>query len=392
MENKSIKCICSTFASRYQQADYYMRRRNIIFIGSFKTPTAGENLGGQMFACRTLVDSYLSEFINFIQIDTTVSAEAQPNKILRIPLVISRFIKLIFHLFFSKVDKALIFTCNGTSFMEKGLMALVCKLFKKEVILAPRCGMIIDDIQKNGLQKKYIKYVVSKSDYIICQSNYWKEVFEKLISTKNENKFIIQPNWINEKAYLENLLDYDTKMHDDQLSIIFIGWLEKYKGITDLIHAAKILKEYKDKIKFEIYGSGDSLEEIKKLIAEFKLSDMITLKGWANQEKKFLALRKAHIYILPSRKEGFPNALLEAMVSELPVIATDVGAVPDIIKNYENGIITPSEKPEDLASNLKTLIEDAHLRKRLAKNAKISILSTYTIEKSIDNFKSLLVS
>ncbi len=363
--------------------------KRVLFVGSFKDAPDGST-GGQMFACKTLINSSVNQTINFILIDTTSISVPPPPIIQRLPYVLFRLFRFAYHLVFSNIDKALIFTADGTSFMEKGLMALMAKMVGKEVILAPRSGMLKDDIEKGGGLMRFIKHVFTKCDIVICQSKIWKKEFLQLVNNKNPEKFIVQPNWIDESQYSDNTLSYETKLHSDTINIIYIGWLESFKGIIDFINAISQLSPANKNIHVGIYGDGSLAEQAAQLIVQRKLSDYVKLEGWANPEMKLCVLRKADIYVLPSHREGFPNALLEAMISELPVIATDVGAIPDIITSGQNGLIVPSEDEVTLATNISTLIEQPDLRLKLAKNAKKTVLECYTTAKALTNFRKIL--
>lgn len=369
-----------------------MKKKRILFVGSFKNAAADGSVGGQMFACRTLVNSHLTDKINFIKIDTTAKSVPSPPIIQRIPFVLFRFFQLFFHLIFSRIDKALIFTAEGTSFMEKGLMVLICKIFRKDVILAPRSGMILDDIKRNGKLKKFIKYIFSKSDYVVCQSTFWKAEFVKLTVDMSTDKFIIQPNWIDEKIYQATYIPYEEKNKDEFINILYIGWLEEFKGIIDLIYAVDKLKETNQNFHLYVYGSGSLKIKLQELITTFKIGSFVTLEGWADQQAKIKAFQNAHLYVLPSHKEGFPNSLLEAMISELPVLATEIGAIHNIIEDKKNGIITPSKNPDSLAEKIKLLIDDPALRTILAQSAKSTVVSNYTTKRALRNLGEFLVN
>ena len=102
---------------------------NVIFIGSFVDEAKDGSVGGQMFACRSIVNSKVSDHVNFLLIDSTVDRVPVPPLYQRFYKVIPRFLLLFKYLLTKKVDKVLIFCSAGPSFIEKGLAAIICKLF-----------------------------------------------------------------------------------------------------------------------------------------------------------------------------------------------------------------------------------------------------------------------
>jgi glycosyltransferase involved in cell wall biosynthesis len=97
------------------------------------------------------------------------------------------------------------------------------------------------------------------------------------------------------------------------------------------------------------------------MIRQHKLEDIVFFEGWVSGEKKTTLLQESDVYVLPSYFEAMPLSILEAMSYGLPVIATTVGGVPEIVKNGKNGfLITPGDKKE-LAKSIKMFLHDMSL-------------------------------
>ncbi len=94
-------------------------------------------------------------------------------------------------------------------------------------------------------------------------------------------------------------------------------------------------------------------------------------------------LKNFDIFVLPSLKEGLPYVLLEASLAEIPIIATNVGGVPEIIENEKTGLLIKPAKPDEIADALKTLINNPELAKTLAQNARQKILKEFSFEKML---------
>ncbi|MGN6264158.1 MAG: glycosyltransferase family 4 protein [Ginsengibacter sp.] len=366
-------------------------KKKVIFVGSFRKATKDGSTGGQMFACKSLINSPLNEDIDFITIDTTAVSVPPPHVIVRLFKAIKRIIIFIFKLLTHKINAILIFSADGFSFIEKGLMALIGKIFQKKVIFAPRSGLSKDDYQKSRFMRMYMKFILNQVDYIICQGNRWKEFYQKVTTDySSTSKFVIQQNWLNIDEYVQNQKEYS--INDSSLiKVMYLGWIEEYKGIYDILKAVKETSDKGIEIELKIYGSGSKLKEAKELAKDLHLNDNVHFEGWANQTVKLNALAETDIFVLPSHKEGFPNSLLEAMASQLPVIATNVGGVADLIKNEYNGILIEQNNVQALSDAMIQLATDGNVRRFLATNARKAVIENNSVQKACQTFASLFM-
>src|SRR3989338_621462 len=157
------------------------------------------------------------------------------------------------------------------------------------------------------------------------------------------------------------------------------------KGLKYFIEAVKILKINYDmnleKIKFLIIGDGQERSNLESRIINYGLEKEIMLLGQIPEAFKYI--KAFDIFVLPSVKEGFPWTILEAMAAKVPVIATSVGAVPEIIKNGENGIMAEPKNPQQIAEAIKYLIENEKTRQEFAIQAHQTILFKFPMEKMV---------
>jgi glycosyltransferase involved in cell wall biosynthesis len=119
------------------------------------------------------------------------------------------------------------------------------------------------------------------------------------------------------------------------------------------------------------------LTEAGKYFRDIKFTIMSNLPDAARYLKNF------DIFVLPSLKEGLPYVLLEAGLAELPVIATDVGGIPEIIEDEKTGLLINPAKPKEIADAIEKLIKDEKLRKTLAQNLHQKILQEFSFEKML---------
>lgn len=146
---------------------------------------------------------------------------------------------------------------------------------------------------------------------------------------------------------------------------VIIANLIAYKGHLDLVDAVATLA---DPLRIDCYGDGPERPRIEARIRERGLEDVVRLCG--RRPGAADAYRQAQFAVLASHEEGFPNAVLEAMASGLPVVATTVGGVPELVDHGETGLLVPPHDPEALGAAIGRLAGDPSLRVRLGRAAR----------------------
>lgn len=156
---------------------------------------------------------------------------------------------------------------------------------------------------------------------------------------------------------------------DGRSIVLGAGRLSGEKGFDLLIDAFAGLADDHPNWRLVILGDGPQQRELAMHIGRWGLEDRIELRGWVTVPADWYAA--ADVFVLPSRYEGFPNALLEAMACGNAAIATDCGpAISDIIRDGENGLIVPAEDTVELARGMRSLLTDSDLRTRLGNAAR----------------------
>lgn len=184
----------------------------------------------------------------------------------------------------------------------------------------------------------------------------------------------------------------------DELWVGTIANLYKNKGLEFLIEAAGMVNDSLKETGFDlpvttfIIGEGQLQEELHEQIEHHSLQNQIFLTGRLKDAWKYL--KAFDIFVLPSLKEGFPFVLLEAMTAQVPVIATQVGAIPEVIEDKKNGILVPPGNSSILAENILELIHHEGVRVEIGKRAKAQVSRKYTLKaliRSVEKVYSSLV-
>ncbi len=166
-----------------------------------------------------------------------------------------------------------------------------------------------------------------------------------------------------------------------------IGRLIRIKGADLLIEVASVVKQIDKRIKFLIVGSGLLEQDMRSQIVTRDLSDTVFMLGRRTDVPELFAA--IDIYLIPSRGEGAPVTLFEAMAAGKPVIATRVGGIPDIIEDGENGILVPPEDSNAMANAILRLANDDDLRDKLGKNARKKFAESYSSEAILSKIEAL---
>ena len=365
-----------------------MQKKEILFVGSFNEKIAKGGVGGQMYASRVIVHSELSNSINWTLIDSTADSNISLNLFNRISRAVNRVFRFTFFLLTRRFDYVLIFTGEGWSFWEKGFMSILAKkITRSSVIIAPRSGFIINDIDRRGLLFHFIKFVFERVDVVICQSMVWKEYFENIVSVNKRPVFKI----------IENLIDFDIYNKNNRLYvservttvILFMAWVSREKGIFELIEAINLLRRDRNNFKLIIAGSGKDYDEVYRKIEEYSLMSYVELKGWVLGSSKMELLKCADIFVLPTYFDGYPNSLMEAMASGIACIATRVGSIPDMIIDNQNGMLIDREDSVQLYHKLKALIDNSFLRWELGMNARNRVRANNSVAVGISKYKEV---
>jgi glycosyltransferase involved in cell wall biosynthesis len=223
-------------------------------------------------------------------------------------------------------------------------------------------------------------FTYGKYNKIICVSQHVKDSLEKWLPFVS-NKTVIIRNAIPINVLPGKQLE---KMYD----VLFVGRLEKVKGIDILLRATEyIMKTYSRNIKIGIVGTGTLLRDLKKLSVDLRVIDNVEFLG--PRQDILRLIDQSSVFVLPSRWEGLSISILESMSRGVPAIATSVGGIPEIISDGNDGLLVPPEDPVALADALLILLNDEKLRARLGRNAYEKVRRDFSIDRYTQDILNL---
>lgn len=214
---------------------------------------------------------------------------------------------------------------------------------------------------------RYKKIYINKIDKIITPSEFYKL---KLIQDGiPENNIEAIHNFID----MDN---YNVEVEDDGYAFYF-GRLIKEKGIFTLLEAFKGLKDK----KLLIAGDGPDLEKIKEYLNKNNMQENVKLLGYIDSDKVKEYVRKSSFIIVPSIwYENCPYSVLETLAIGKTIIGSNLGGIPELVKNNESGLIYTYNKPKELQEKMRALFENKELADELGKNAKQIAKKEYSKE------------
>lgn len=213
---------------------------------------------------------------------------------------------------------------------------------------------------------------------IVFQSTGVRNWFPESVRAKG----VVIPNPVPPPPPLEGPYEADPRR------ILAIGRLHPVKGFDVLIEAFARAQAQVPGWRLDIHGEGDARAELEGRIQAAGLAGQVRLPGLT--DRPYDEMRRSAIFVMSSRVEGFPNALVEAMACGLPVVSTAFGgAAGDILTDGHDGLLVPSEDPAALAEALVRLMKDGELRTRLGAAA-AGVIDRYAPERVMAQWESTL--
>ncbi|HET7717797.1 MAG TPA: glycosyltransferase family 4 protein [Bauldia sp.] len=205
-----------------------------------------------------------------------------------------------------------------------------------------------------------IRTMFVRSAYVIVLGDYWARAVASRFP-EVESKLVVLPNACPGGERLRRVDEAGP------VQILFLGKLVKAKGISELIGALGKLRERSDWVA-TIAGDGD-IETWRRQADSLGIGERVDFPGWLGPEEAWMRLGQADIFVLPSHVENLPVALVEAFGMGLPIVTTPVGAIPEVVRDGDNGILVPPGDVEALAGALRRLLDEPELRRRLGDQA-----------------------
>ena len=262
------------------------------------------------------------------------------------------------------------------------ILIIISKLLLNNVIVHLRGGKLSLNENINFFQFCIIYLSLKFSNIIIVLGLKEKRYISKKFSVKNSKIHVL--------ANAVEIPKFHEKEIFDEIKIVFLGRIDKNKGIDYLFSALKNLKR-KVKFKFYLAGTG-SYKDICVPMYSKHLGKSFIYLGVQNHNQKKEIFTKSHVFILPSFFEGLPNALLESMSYGVVPIVTSVGSIGEVVENYKNGIIVPKYNHKKISDHIINLFDNNKLFNSLSLNAYETIKNNFSLSSYIIKLNNIYYS
>jgi glycosyltransferase involved in cell wall biosynthesis len=253
-----------------------------------------------------------------------------------------------------RYDFTILFTGSLFNLPERLLIAAFARIRGVKTALFFRNSSVLN-IPVGSIRGRILARSLAIPHFLVVQGKAWEKLFVDL--RLSPQRVAVVPNWLPANISVDHKAR--TAEVGETVRFVFVGRLTRDKGVFDLAEAVTLLA---DRSNFEVYlvGDGDALGPLKQLVADRHLGQ-VRLLGWQDRDSVSRILEGSHIFVLPSYREGLPNAILEGMAHGLPVIATDTGAISESVQDGANGFLITPKALSELAGAMARYLDDPAL-------------------------------
>jgi glycosyltransferase involved in cell wall biosynthesis len=216
----------------------------------------------------------------------------------------------------------------------------------------------------------FLRIIIKNSDRVIVLTDIMKN---EMVNFFNRDVTII-PNGVDVDRF-ENFRKCDTLEKKNIVTVLWVGVFRPEKGVQYLIEAIKYIIAVNKNVNLLLIGYGSEENQLRGLVKELSLEEYVHFIGKVSNDRIPEYMATSDVFVLPSLSEGFPVVILEAMAAGLPIVASWVEGLPEIIKEGENGFLVSPRNSHEIAEKVLLLIQNDSLRDKICKNNKNKSLS-----------------
>lgn len=261
------------------------------------------------------------------------------------------------------------------------------KMLEEEGIFIPMVttlhGTDITLVGNHPFYKPAVTFSINHSDVVTSVSQSLKEDTLKLFNITREINVI--PNFIDVDNYMKNFTDCQRGLmaEDDEVIVSHISNFRPVKRVRDVLKIFEIICREK-KAKLIMVGEGPDKEMAENLVLEMGIQDKVLFVGQSNEVDKILCF--SDLFLLPSEKESFGLAALEAMVNSVPVISTNTGGLPEVNVPGVSGFLSDVGNVEEMGKNALEILKDAATLNKFKRGAREQA-KVYDVKKIVPQYE-----
>ncbi len=223
---------------------------------------------------------------------------------------------------------------------------------------------------------------IEEADAVTAVSAFMEREARERLGIQKEIKVI--PNFVDADVFRPNPCGEDEGNDGRDVVVAHISNFRPVKRVHDLVCAMALVKKSAPGVRLMLVGDGPDRHSVERLVSRLNLRKEVKLTGFRSDVANLL--RCSDVVVLCSETESAPLTLLEGMSSGLPVVATRVGGIPEVVEDGVNGFLVQPKCPEAIAEKILELNADEDLRGRLGEAARETVLERYTAEKVVGQY------
>ncbi len=336
-----------------------MARQRILFVVTLPPPVHGSAMVSQYIKDSKLINEHYK--CDFVNLSTSRKMDEigkkSPIKIWRF---LSSYLILLYKLIVHRYALCyLAITCHGMGFLKDAPFVLLCKLFGRKIFIHQHNKGMNKDVDRPVF--KHLLLLVYKNTKVILLS--WR-LYPDIEKVVKREQVLICPNGIPETFREDPHFNRNNKVP----RLLFLSNLIESKGVIILLDACEILKDrgYSFVCNF-VVGETKEIDaaRFKEEVKRRGLNQVVVYHGRKYGKEKRNSFENADMFILPTYNETFGLVNLEAMEYKLPIVTTDEGGIPDVVKDGINGLICQQRNADDLADKIAYLIDHPQERVKM---------------------------
>ena len=350
-------------------------------------------VGGGPTHVRNMLASSLSERYDLVQFEIGSRGRESPateeKPIAQILRLVWSPVHLIWRII--RIRPALVHlntSLNHKGFWRDVVYLLISKVLRRKVIIQIHGGSL-DSYCHSSPTLRYVSAVAFRiADAVVVLSSVEKRNFEKISHLK---KLAVIPNAVDIRDYVQ---EFRRKHSGKVRRLGYLGRLTREKGLFEAVAAMKIVAADTDlgDIEFVMAGSGSERKALQSCIEEMGLVGRVRIIDPLFGSDKVNFLQTSDVFLFPSYREGLPYSILESLAAGTPVIASNVGGIPDAVIDGVHGLLIEPRDPVQIADAIRKLASNSHLVRTMSQNCLSRSREFYGLERLATQFDNLYAS
>ncbi len=354
-----------------------MSRPVVVILGPHRAAVSGVSTHLNLLLESTLAGDF--EMVHF-QVGSEGRDEGPVGKLLR--LLLSPFALFATILFRQASVVHINTSLNPRAYWRDLAYLAVARLLRARVVYQVHGGKLPGEFfAGNAVLTGWLRWTLKAPDLVVVLAQVEYEAYRKFVPAQN---VVVLPNGIDCRPFAA----VPTVMSHPEapLRLVYVGRLAREKGLYETLQGMRLATELGVDVRLTLGGSGAEEERLRRYAQALGIAPRVTFAGPVFGDDKVRLLCGADVMVLPSYSEGLPYALLESMAAGIPVIATPVGAIPDVMSHGTHGFLVPPRDGKAIAEALAVLAGDRDRLSWMSRACRQRIRAVYSIERLAAQF------